>query len=400
MIKEPLSILYYHYTLSKDGQHVHIEAIIESFKELGCIVNVIGPYIGRKATRGEGSACIGLLRQKLPSIFSETMELLFNLTGMIRIIVAIFYQKPDFIYARYSIYAPSALIVARILHIPIFLEVNAPLAEERSRFGGIRMTSIAYNLEKWQWKSADYICTVTNVLANIVKNVSKNQNVYVVPNGIYMDRYKDLLRSPEAKAIFHLPQTCTIGFVGHIREWHAVDELLLSIKALQSKEVFLLIIGDGPAKSILEKITDDIGVSEKVRFEGFVSGEELPAYLAAIDIAIQPRALYYASPLKLVEYMAAGCAIVAPNQENIKELLENKINAILFERGAMTESISQLVDDVELRKTISCNARAKISNCCLSWRNNAMRIIEIYTSNVEKPIDNRRFDECSGCDRG
>ena len=215
-----------------------------------------------------------------------------------------------------------------------------------------------------------------------------------------MDRYKDLLRSPEAKAILHLPQTCIIGFVGHIREWHAVDELLMSIKALQNKDVFLLIIGDGPARSSLESIADDIGVREKVRFEGFVSGQELPTYLAAIDIAVQPRALYYASPLKIVEYMAAGCAIVAPDQDNIKELLENEIDAILFERGAMTEFISQLVDDVELRKIISDNARAKISKGCLSWESNARRIIEIYTSNVNTPFDSRRLDECSGRDRG
>ena len=48
---------------------------------------------------------------------------------------------------------------------------------------------------------------------------------------------------------------------------------------------------------------------------------DVPAFLDAFDVALQPKATPYASPLKLFEYPARGVAVLAPRQPNIEEVL-------------------------------------------------------------------------------
>ena len=53
-------------------------------------------------------------------------------------------------------------------------------------------------------------------------------------------------------------------------------------------------------------------------------------YVASFDIAVLPDVTPYSSPLKLFEYLQLGSAIVAPDMENIREILTDGHDALLF----------------------------------------------------------------------
>ena len=96
------------------------------------------------------------------------------------------------------------------------------------------------------------------------------------------------------------------------------------------------------------------------------------------DIALQPSAVPYASPLKIFEYMACGRAIVAPDQPNIREILSSGKTALLFDpedRGALWRAISCLADDHRLREQLGSSARQALDVAGYTWRCNATRII-------------------------
>ncbi|HET9147544.1 MAG TPA: glycosyltransferase, partial [Acetobacteraceae bacterium] len=112
---------------------------------------------------------------------------------------------------------------------------------------------------------------------------------------------------------------------------------------------------------------------------GLAAREAVPGLLAGFDIALQPRSVDYASPLKLFEYMAAGCAIVAPDQPNIREILTHGRTALLFdpdEPGALWQAVARLADDAELRERLGRAARAEIEARDLTWDGNARRVAE------------------------
>jgi glycosyltransferase involved in cell wall biosynthesis len=99
--------------------------------------------------------------------------------------------------------------------------------------------------------------------------------------------------------------------------------------------------------------------------------------MAAFDIALVPKAVEYASPLKLFEYMALGKAIVAPDQPNIREVLTPNVNAVLFkpeQANDMASAILRLANNVGYRDQLGRAARAAIDARGFTWRANAERI--------------------------
>jgi glycosyltransferase involved in cell wall biosynthesis len=88
----------------------------------------------------------------------------------------------------------------------------------------------------------------------------------------------------------------------------------------------------------------------------------------------------YASPLKVFEYMAAGRAIVAPDQPNIREVLRDGETALLFDPGkpgALWEAIGRLAGDPALRARLGAAARAEVLSRDLTWAGNARRVVAL-----------------------
>jgi glycosyltransferase involved in cell wall biosynthesis len=117
-----------------------------------------------------------------------------------------------------------------------------------------------------------------------------------------------------------------------------------------------------------------------VRFTGIVDRAGVPAWVAAFDIALQPAATPYASPLKLFEYLALGRAIVAPNQPNLAEILLDGDNGMLFEPGnrdSLFAALERMVADATLRRRLGEAARRTISQRGLTWSRNAERVVAL-----------------------
>ncbi len=130
-----------------------------------------------------------------------------------------------------------------------------------------------------------------------------------------------------------------LGFIGFVRAWHHLESLIRGLAGM-APNISLVVAGDGPARRDLGGIAEALGCSGRVRFTGLVAREDVPQTLAGFDIALQPHALAYGSPLKLFEYMAAGLAIVAPDQPNIREV-------VVTERCGRPSSVSSLIQRSE-----------------------------------------------------
>ena len=103
-------------------------------------------------------------------------------------------------------------------------------------------------------------------------------------------------------------------------------------------------------------------------------------HLAAFDIALQPRVVPYASPLKVFEYMALERAIVAPDVPNIREILTDGDTALLFDPerpGAFQHCIETLTRDPELRRSLGRQARRRLIERDLTWEGNAARVVDL-----------------------
>ena len=107
----------------------------------------------------------------------------------------------------------------------------------------------------------------------------------------------------------------------------------------------------------------------------------LPLPVAAFDIALQPDVVDYASPLKLFEYMVLGCAIVAPDKANIREVVRDGESAVLFDpssQDAFGTALARVVENADLRARIAAGAKSLIASRGYTWDANASRVIRLF----------------------
>lgn len=374
-----MKILYHHRIASKDGQYVHVAKIIESLRELGAEVRIVAPAMSEKQRFGGETRLVARLKSSLPKALYELLELGYSVLDFVKLAAALRAFRPDVIYERYNLFFPSGVLASKLFRVPLILEVNAPLFEERSRYGGLALTRLARWTERFAWRRADVVLPVTGVLAQMIEREGvPADRLQVIPNGI------DRARLSEPAAAVDLPRfgedAVVVGFVGFCREWHELDKVVDLIAADESRRLAFVVVGDGPAIPGLKAQADALGCADRVHFAGLVEHDLIPAWLATIDIALQPAVVPYACPLKLIDYLGAGKAIVAPDQDNIRELLTHEHDALLFPPGdteAFISAIRRLAGDVELRARLAAEARRTLEARALFWDENGRRILRI-----------------------
>ena len=142
-------------------------------------------------------------------------------------------------------------------------------------------------------------------------------------------------------------------------------------------------VGDGPVRPTLEAQARSLGIGDRVTFTGVVHRDAVPAYVAAFDIALQPAVTSYASPLKLMEYLILGKAIVAPRTANLLEILTDRQNAALFDEsvpGSLAATLTGLCRDHDLRHRLSVASRETIDRLQLTWTWNARRVVGLLNA--------------------
>ncbi len=231
--------------------------------------------------------------------------------------------RPDVIYERFSLFLFAGLWLHRTTRLPLLLEVNAPLCEERAKNDGLKLHRLGGWRRRCCGTGVDQVLPVTGVLAGMVESYGvPRSRITVIPNGINPERFAAVPDSGAAKAALGLPPRLVLGFTGFVRGWNAVHRLIDFAALHQDKlDLHILVVGDGPARESLENHARDKGVADRLTISGVVERDDVARYVAAFDIAVLPGVTHYASPLKLFEYLQLGRAIVAPDSENIREIL-------------------------------------------------------------------------------
>lgn len=376
-----MKILYHHRIASKDGQYVHVEEIINALKSQGHEVIVVAPQVTQNAEFGSDGGWMSKLRSNLPKFISELLEFGYSFLAFFKLCHAIIKYKPDGIYERYNLFLPAGIWAKKLFNKKLLLEVNSPLYDERKKYGGLSLSWLAKWSEYYTWRNADQVLPVTKVLASyITKAGVPKSRITVIPNGIDPDRFQSTNTEHDQR----FQNKLVIGFVGFCREWHRLDEVMSLIASEKNPDLMFLIVGDGPVLEQLKHQALDLNMANNFHITGLVKREEMPYWLDQIDIAIQPAVTPWASPLKLIEYLAKGKAIVAPDTPNIKELLTHNDNAVLFDSNStdnMIKSVKLIITNASLRQKLQKNAIQTINDLHLTWSNNAQVIIDIFKKN-------------------
>lgn len=355
---------------------MHIRALTEALARRGHDLVIVGPDDDAPSERPlDAGAGVGL-RRFLPAPVYELAEIAYSAPAYLKLAARSRTAAPDVLYERYNLFYHAGARLARAHGLPFLLEVNAPLAEERARHGKLALKSLAQQSERSIWRAADRVFPVTHALARHVEAAGvAPERIEVIPNGVEMALLADHDGRP-VRARYGLGDKIVLGFTGFVRDWHGLDRVIAYLGARRRNDVALLVVGDGDVRPALEAQARQLGVDGAVIFTGIVQRDAVPGHLAAFDIALQPAVTAYASPLKLIEYMASARAIVAPDTANIREVL-GAGEATLVREGdtkGFIAALDALIADPALRWRLGTAARSSLLRQGLTWDANAIRV--------------------------
>jgi glycosyltransferase involved in cell wall biosynthesis len=175
-----------------------------------------------------------------------------------------------------------------------------------------------------------------------------------------------------------------VVYTGHLYDYKGIAPLLEAARS--QPDVLYLLVGGWPED--VERWRADASDLANVRFEGFVPNTQIPDYLAAADICIHPHSAHHdvagwTSPLKLLEYMAAGRPIVATAIPGIRDLLFHDHNAIVVppdDAASLAGGVRRLLDDPELAERLSLQACEDVEHH--TWEKRARGVLERFAPHL------------------
>jgi glycosyltransferase involved in cell wall biosynthesis len=279
----------------------------------------------------------------------------------------------DVLYERLALHSVAGSDVACRLWLPHLVELNAPLVAEAKRYRQLERTDVADRLERRTLLNADIVLAVSRPLAGYARERGARR-VEVVPNAVDPARY------PRAERRNGNPPVAV--FAGSLRPWHGIDCLAEAWALLGTAAPELLVVGDGPGRSLLE--------GAGARITGAVPHALVPSHLARADIGLAPYAVDapdYFSPLKLFEYMAAGLATIASDLPGVRDVVGDDA-AILVPRGdarALADAVAALVADPARRRRLG-EAGRELVLAQHTWQRRARTILDLAATPAGGPV--------------
>jgi len=131
--------------------------------------------------------------------------------------------------------------------------------------------------------------------------------------------------------------------------------------AAARRQLYLLVLGDGPERRRLEALARNGAAGARVRFIGAVPDWDVARYYAAADILLYPTLRAEGTPHAIIEAMSAGLAVVATDRGAVRTLVRDGDTGILLARPSgelIATAVVALLDDPDRRRALGARAAA------------------------------------------
>jgi glycosyltransferase involved in cell wall biosynthesis len=190
-------------------------------------------------------------------------------------------------------------------------------------------------------------------------NIDKN-DIEICPMGV--DFNSTFKEKPEIKR-----EPKRLIYVGRLIEGKGVKYILEALKIIDASQsnITLDVVGDGPERNELEKLSSNYGLNDCVTFYGSLNRNMLPEFYSRATIALVPSIVQEGFGLVIVEAMACGCAVVVSDTASSREIIKHEENGLLCNPADsvdISNKINSLLSDSALIESITSNARASVVN--------------------------------------
>jgi glycosyltransferase involved in cell wall biosynthesis len=228
--------------------------------------------------------------------------------------------KPDVIHAHFAV--PTgvlAYLLSRLSGVPYIL--TAHLGDVP---GGVpqktdRWFRLVYPLTPPIWRRASKVVAVSSYTRDIaLKHYSVP--IQVIPNGVFLSE-----KLSQARPRGDPPR---LIFAGRFQPQKNLPFLVEVLSRVVDLAWQCVLIGDGPSRPMVEATIHELGLSERIRLEGWVSEEQVLNWLGESDVLVMPS-LSEGLPVIGIQALAQGLVIIANRTGGLVDLVDEGVNGKL-----------------------------------------------------------------------
>jgi glycosyltransferase involved in cell wall biosynthesis len=234
-------------------------------------------------------------------------------------------------------------------------------------------------LSKRYCNACDLVVAPSTSIREELLTFQVQTRVEVIPTGIVTAKFRHTSPSTFRWSYGIEPADRCLLFVGRLAQEKNIDFLLQTLREIAQRDnrVKLLLAGDGPAKYHLRELAQELGISDRVQFLGYLRGSELADCYAAADLFVF-SSMTETQGLVVLEALAAGTPVVAVGGTGVSDTLAAGRGGILT-RPDVTEfaaAVESMLTDQRLyeRKKSECLDEAEKWSSATTSR----RMLEMY----------------------
>ncbi len=309
-----------------------------------------------------------------------------------RILELIANEPIDLIHAHSpALCGLGALQAARSNGIPFVYELrafweDATVDQEKTIARSLRYW-LSRKLENYVVHRSDAVVGIAQSILDELKNRKVDPvKLFHVSNGVDIEKFFPVPRDESLAAKLGLGREPVLGFIGSLYRWEGVAWLVQAVAELRRRGTAckLLIVGDGEEMHAVREAVRQFNAQGFIQVLGRVPHGDIERYYSVVDVLVYPRhsirLTELVTPLKPLEAMALGKAILGSNVGGIRELVEPEKTGILYRADNVDDFCVQakrLLADANLRRKLSEEAREFILRE-KDWNVVAQRYIDVY----------------------
>jgi len=318
----------------------------------------------------------------------KEQRLMSRLKGRIREVVK--KERVDLIHSHSpSLNGLPAAKVAKDFGLPFVYEARAFWEDAAVDHGTFKENSLRYCLsravETRLFRRADAAIVIAEGMRNdLVQRRIERSSVSVIPNGVDVCEFQPRARNAEIAGRLGLNGGPVFGFVGSFYHYEGLSFFLQSFPRILAKfpHAKLLLIGGGPEEPALRSASG--GCGNAVQFLGKIPHAQVPDYYSVMDVLIFPRRKMrlteLVTPLKPLEAMAMGKAVLASDVGGHCELIEHEKTGLLFhadDSKALEAEAIRIAHSASLRADLGRDGRTYVEQT-RQWPDIVSRYSNIY----------------------
>jgi glycosyltransferase involved in cell wall biosynthesis len=353
------------------GSSVHVRSITEALQERGHHVLLACARLGA-----------GNPRPKVARVVELGADVAAHPTELAQLLET---EAVDVVLERYSLDSGPALLASAGRGIPIVVEVNAPLVHEAARYRGLDNLEEALASEQRLFGAAAATVGVSRAVVAYAGQVAPGTPAYWIPNGADVGRFA---AAADGVAAARPDGEQVVGFVGSMKPWHGVSDLLDAFETLASElqGARLVLIGAGPEDHTLSALIRRTSCSDRVETPGLLPHAEVARRTGMFSVGVapfRPSPDFYFSPLKVFEYMASGIPTVYPTTGDLPDIVGGA--GVGYRPGSVSGLVGALrtvLTDRELRHGLSACARDRRWHW--TWSRTAERVEAVLEATLAR----------------